>query len=57
MTDANEKLPMLTHVSQLKTRGTCNCGNKQMDRDDPFDHKVSNRLQCNQYMYSTACFA
>ena len=39
-TDENGELPVMSHVSQLKTRGTCNCGSKQMDRDDPFDHKV-----------------
>ena len=40
-TPENEHLPVMPHMSQHKTRGTCNCGNKQMDRDDPFDHKVN----------------
>ena len=34
-------LPVMPHSSQVKTRATCNCGRKQGEREDPFDHRVS----------------
>jgi len=34
------KLPVLSHSSQVKTRATCNCGRRQGEREDPFDHRV-----------------
>ncbi|CAH1774996.1 unnamed protein product [Owenia fusiformis] len=36
------KLPVLPHASQVKTKSTCNCGRKQSEREDPFDHKAAN---------------
>lgn len=35
------ELEEMPHCSQFKTRASCNCGQTQGDRDDPFDHKVS----------------
>ena len=49
-TEDNKHLPVMSHVSQVKTRGTCNCGNKQMEREDPFDQRVGvsqNSSNCN----------
>ncbi|XP_052717339.1 nonsense-mediated mRNA decay factor SMG8-like isoform X1 [Crassostrea angulata] len=41
-TDANCHLPIMPHSSQLKTKASCNCGRKQADKEDPFDHKYAN---------------
>jgi len=38
--DAQHKLPVMPHSSQVKTRATCNCGRRQGEREDPFDHRV-----------------
>ncbi|XP_071144802.1 nonsense-mediated mRNA decay factor SMG8-like [Mytilus edulis] len=40
--DSNRHLPVMPHTNQLKTRAACNCGRKQADKDDPFDHKAAN---------------
>ena len=40
MTDETAYLPLTQHSSQLKMKAACNCGRKQADKDDPFDHKV-----------------
>ncbi|XP_041359908.1 protein smg8-like isoform X2 [Gigantopelta aegis] len=40
--DENNHLPVMTHSSQIKTKAACNCGQKQADKDDPFDHKYAN---------------
>ena len=39
--DETRHLPVMPHSSQVKTKAACNCGQKQADKDDPFDHKVS----------------
>ena len=39
-TEDNDHLPIMPHSSQLKTKAACNCGRKQADKEDPFDHKV-----------------
>ncbi|XP_062606772.1 nonsense-mediated mRNA decay factor SMG8-like isoform X1 [Saccostrea cucullata] len=41
-TDENRHLPIMPHSSQLKTKAACNCGRKQADKEDPFDHKYAN---------------
>ncbi|XP_013398523.1 protein SMG8 [Lingula anatina] len=41
-TPENGHLPVKSHSSQVKTRAACNCGQKQGDRDDPFDQKSAN---------------
>ncbi|XP_033764309.1 protein smg8-like [Pecten maximus] len=38
----NAHLPVMSHSSQMKTKAVCNCGRKQADKDDPFDHKAAN---------------
>ncbi|KAK3104605.1 hypothetical protein FSP39_006005, partial [Pinctada imbricata] len=38
----NPNLPIMHHSSQLKSKAACNCGRKQVDKDDPFDHKYAN---------------
>jgi len=38
--DEVHKLPVLCHSSQVKTRAACNCGRRQGEREDPFDHRV-----------------
>jgi len=40
MSDEMQKLPVMSHCSQVKTRATCNCGRRQGEREDPFDHRV-----------------
>jgi len=40
MCDEARKLPVMQHSSQVKTRATCNCGRRQAEREDPFDHRV-----------------
>ncbi|XP_064611274.1 nonsense-mediated mRNA decay factor SMG8-like isoform X2 [Liolophura sinensis] len=35
-------LEEMPHCSQFKTRASCNCGQTQADREDPFDHKAAN---------------
>ena len=40
-TDTTRHLPVTEHSSQLKMKAACNCGKKQADKDDPFNHKVS----------------
>ena len=40
ITDDMAHLPVSQHSSQLKMKAACNCGRKQADKDDPFDHKV-----------------
>lgn len=39
-TAANSHLPVTSHSSQLKMKAACNCGRKQADKEDPFNHKV-----------------
>ncbi|XP_060084858.1 nonsense-mediated mRNA decay factor SMG8-like [Ylistrum balloti] len=41
-TEDNAHLPVMAHSSQMKTKAVCNCGRKQADKDDPFDHKTAN---------------
>nr|XP_022343746.1 protein smg8-like isoform X2 [Crassostrea virginica] len=41
-TENNDHLPIMPHSSQLKTKAACNCGRKQADKEDPFDHKYAN---------------
>lgn len=41
LSDDTRRLPVMPHSSSYKTRGTCNCGRRQGERDDPFDHRVS----------------
>ena len=41
-TDENKSLPVLEHTSSVQMKSTCNCGRKQTERDDPFDHKAAN---------------
>ncbi|XP_069113163.1 nonsense-mediated mRNA decay factor SMG8-like [Argopecten irradians] len=41
-TEGNGHLPVMSHSSQMKTKAVCNCGRKQADKDDPFDHKAAN---------------
>ncbi|KAL3861502.1 hypothetical protein ACJMK2_007534 [Sinanodonta woodiana] len=41
-TEGNMHLPIMPHTSQLKMKAACNCGRKQADKDDPFDHKAAN---------------
>jgi len=45
----NAHLPVMAHSSPAKTKAACNCGRKQADKDDPFDHKVS---RVKKYLYS-----
>ena len=44
MTDETAHLPLTQHSSQLKMKAACNCGRKQADKDDPFDHKVRDTI-------------
>ncbi|ESO91360.1 hypothetical protein LOTGIDRAFT_228810 [Lottia gigantea] len=41
-TEKKEQLPVLPHSSQIKTKAACNCGKKQADKEDCFDHKSAN---------------
>ncbi|XP_050413442.1 nonsense-mediated mRNA decay factor SMG8, partial [Patella vulgata] len=41
-TDVNKHLPIMPHCSQIKTKAACNCGRKQADKEDCFDHKSAN---------------
>ncbi|XP_021346373.1 protein smg8-like [Mizuhopecten yessoensis] len=41
-TEESAHLPVMSHSSQMKTKAVCNCGRKQADKDDPFDHKAAN---------------
>ncbi|XP_053379318.1 nonsense-mediated mRNA decay factor SMG8-like isoform X1 [Mercenaria mercenaria] len=41
-TDSNSHLPLMSHSSQLKMKAACNCGKKQADKEDPFNHKAAN---------------
>lgn len=40
--DLNCHLPIMPHSSAVKTKAACNCGRKQGDKDDPFDHRAAN---------------
>ncbi|XP_029644947.1 protein SMG8 [Octopus sinensis] len=41
-TEENKHLPVMYHSSQLKTKAACNCGRKQADKEDPFNHEAAN---------------
>ncbi|XP_048764668.2 nonsense-mediated mRNA decay factor SMG8-like isoform X2 [Ostrea edulis] len=53
-TDENRHLPTMPHSSQLKTKAACNCGRKQTDKEDPFDHKYAN-FDFFDALVSTCC--
>lgn len=40
VTEENKDLPVMPHASPFVTKAYCNCGNKQAEREDPFDHQV-----------------
>lgn len=38
--DPDDNIPVMAHSSKIKMKSFCNCGRKQAERDDPFDHRV-----------------
>ncbi|KAJ8320405.1 hypothetical protein KUTeg_001992 [Tegillarca granosa] len=44
--DLNCHLPIMPHSSAVKTKAACNCGRKQGDKDDPFDHRRLKQDMC-----------
>ncbi|XP_064642230.1 nonsense-mediated mRNA decay factor SMG8-like isoform X2 [Lineus longissimus] len=40
--DPDDNIPVMAHSSKIKMKSFCNCGRKQAERDDPFDHRAAN---------------
>ncbi len=48
VTDDSKDLPVMPHASPFTTKAYCNCGNKQAEREDPFDAKVLRKSETCQ---------